>query len=68
MPIYEYKCKQCQNKFELRLGFSHDKKSVKCPKCGAEDPERVFSPFMTGGSGSSVNPSSDSSCSPSGFS
>jgi|WetSurMetagenome_2_1015567.scaffolds.fasta_scaffold746044_2 putative FmdB family regulatory protein len=69
MPIYEYKCKKCGEKFELRLGFFHDKKSLKCPKCGCEDPERVFSPFATSGSsdGSSYS-SSGSSCSSSSFS
>lgn len=67
MPIYEYKCKKCGNKFELRLGFNHDKKSIKCPGCNSQDPERIFSPFMTGAS--SRGPSSaGSSCSPGGFS
>jgi putative FmdB family regulatory protein len=68
MPIYEYKCKKCTEKFELRLGFSHDKKSVKCPKCGQEDPDRVFSPFMTGASSGGSYSSPGSSCSPGGFS
>ncbi len=47
MPIYEYKCKKCGDKFELRLGLFHNNKSVKCPKCGSDDPERVISSFMT---------------------
>ncbi len=68
MPIYEYKCKKCGVKFELRLGFSHDKKSLKCPHCGTEDPDRVFSPFATGGSSISSFSSSTSSCSSGGFS
>ena len=49
MPIYEYKCNKCGEKFELRLGFFHNKKSIKCPKCSSEDPERVYSPFITEG-------------------
>jgi putative FmdB family regulatory protein len=56
MPIYEYKCGKCGEKFELKLGILHRRKSVKCPKCGAEEPERVFHPFST-------DCSSDSSCS-----
>ncbi len=52
MPIYEYKCNKCGEKFEARLGFFHNKKSVKCPKCGQDDPERVFSPISTTGSSS----------------
>jgi putative FmdB family regulatory protein len=61
MPIYEYKCKKCAEKFELRLGFFHNKKSVKCPRCGGEDPERVFSPFLTDTSSSTGGGSCSSS-------
>jgi putative FmdB family regulatory protein len=56
MPIYEYKCKQCGEKFETRLNVFHNRTEVKCPKCGKDDPERVFSPFQTGSP-------ADSSCS-----
>ncbi len=62
MPIYEYKCQKCGEKFELRLGFFHNKKDIKCPQCGGEDPERVFSPFMSG-SGSGSDSGWHSSCS-----
>jgi putative FmdB family regulatory protein len=65
MPIYEYKCQNCGEKFELRLSISHDKKSLKCPKCGQADPERIFSPFQTGSSGGGSNCASPST---SGFS
>jgi putative FmdB family regulatory protein len=47
MPIYEYKCKKCGEKFDIRLGIFHSSKSVKCPKCGADEPERVFSPIAS---------------------
>ena len=67
MPIYEYKCKKCNKKFEMRLGFNHDQNAVKCPACNGTDPERVFSPFMTGASSRGTS-SASSSCSPGGFS
>jgi putative FmdB family regulatory protein len=68
MPIYEYKCKKCGEKFELRLGFFHNRKSLKCPTCGSEDPDRVFSPFAMGGSNQdSPKASSGNSCSPRSF-
>ncbi len=60
MPVYEYKCNKCGEKFELRLGFFHNKKSIKCPNCGDNEPERVFSSFST-------DSSRDSSCSPRNF-
>ena len=52
MPIYEYECKKCGEKFALRLGFFHSQKEIKCPKCGNEKPERILSGFATGGSAS----------------
>jgi putative FmdB family regulatory protein len=55
MPIYEYKCGKCGEKFEFKLSILHNKKSIKCPKCGAEDPERVYSPFTTDNSCSNEN-------------
>jgi putative FmdB family regulatory protein len=58
MPIYEYKCSKCGQKFELRLGFFHNKKDIKCTQCGAENPERLFSPFMTDSSSSAGSGSS----------
>ncbi len=35
MPLYEYQCKVCNDKFELRQKFSDPPASV-CPKCGGE--------------------------------
>jgi putative FmdB family regulatory protein len=35
MPVYEYECNACGDRFELRRKFSDD--PVKeCPKCGGE--------------------------------
>lgn len=33
MPIYEYECETCDDRFELIQKFS-DKPIKKCPKCG----------------------------------
>jgi putative FmdB family regulatory protein len=54
MPIYEYECEKCSDKFEYFLRWGADEKKVKCPKCGAENPKRVVSLF--------AGKSSDSSC------
>ena len=45
MPIYEYECGKCGEKFELRRSIADSDSEVKCPKCGAENPQRVFSVF-----------------------
>jgi putative FmdB family regulatory protein len=72
MPIYEYECCSCCDKFE-RLVFRSDE-PVNCPKCESENVQRVMSVcgFKSGGGGrdtgdngaaASRNTSSKSSCS-----
>ncbi len=45
MPIYEYRCEECNHRFEIiqRLGASSD--GLSCPGCGAPRLEKVFSTF-----------------------
>lgn len=50
MPIYEYECDKCREKFEKMRSFSDDDKDLKCPKCGAEHPKRSISLFNSSGS------------------
>jgi putative FmdB family regulatory protein len=45
MPVYEYQCNACDDRFELRRKFSDDPVS-KCPKCGGEVTKLISS---TGG-------------------
>jgi putative FmdB family regulatory protein len=33
MPIYEYVCPECNNRFEQMRPLSHSDKAVECPKC-----------------------------------
>ncbi|WP_298438724.1 zinc ribbon domain-containing protein [Geobacter sp.] len=33
MPLYEYQCTRCDNRFELRQKFS-DEPARECPSCG----------------------------------
>ena len=58
MPIYEYECPGCGERFELRRGINDSDSEIKCPKCGAENPRRVFSVFSTGSSSTSCLPNS----------
>ena len=49
MPLYEYRCRGCGERFEVlqRLGASGD--DVLCPRCGEEKPARVLSTFAARG-------------------
>ena len=39
MPLYDFSCRSCSNKFELLVL----KRTPACPKCGSEDLERLLS-------------------------
>ena len=67
MPIYEYRCNDCGNKFSRlqRVGASNE--GVQCPKCESETIERLLSSFASTSSAPDVACPSASSC-PSGFS
>ena len=51
MPIYEYECPKCHQRFELRRSFGEDG-SADCPNCH-EEARRCFSavPVIFKGSG-----------------
>jgi putative FmdB family regulatory protein len=46
MPIYEYRCTACEERFEEYLKLSTDP-APPCPKCGTATVERVWSAFFT---------------------
>lgn len=60
MPVFEYRCKKCEEEFE-QLVFSA-KETVECPKCGNVDNEKLISAFAsTHSHGSAASPTSCSS-------
>ncbi len=65
MPIYEYKCSDCESEFEILVRGKNEKK-LHCPQCGSENISRLFSSFgvsMGSSSQTSVSSSSSSACS-----
>jgi putative FmdB family regulatory protein len=55
MPIYEYRCGSCDERFE-ELVRSTDA-TVACPACGGAQVERLLSTFAgVGGSGAAAAP------------
>jgi len=64
MPIYEYRCKQCDAKFEKRVKLSTQAAEIECPKCGARRVEKAVSLFGTASSPLSGGPSHAAACGP----
>ena len=47
MPLYEYICRNCHNKFDQVLTIKErDTKKLQCPKCQSIDLEKVIEPFF----------------------
>lgn len=64
MPIYEYRCKRCQHKFDRLVPMGTEDSEIECPACHEKQAERALSLFGTSGSGSRSR--SASSCAPTG--
>ena len=44
MPMYEFKCKKCEGRFERAESISqHDKHKEKCPECGSKSIQNIVS-------------------------
>jgi len=51
MPLYDYRCRSCDERFEVRLGLDEARPTVSCP-AGHTDTVRLFSPVaITGRAG-----------------
>jgi putative FmdB family regulatory protein len=57
MPVYEYECSKCGEKFEQRRNVDDPDSEVTCPRCEAKGPRRLFSQFATGAPNSGCAPS-----------
>jgi putative FmdB family regulatory protein len=43
MPIFEFKCLECNEFFEILVMNQEDETEMRCPKCKAKNFERVLS-------------------------
>ncbi len=50
MPLYEYRCEKCGERFEKLRRMADADNDVVCPRCDAEEVERLLSSFATAGS------------------
>jgi len=65
MPIYEYVCSKCGEKFEKLTALADAHKTQECPKCGKMAGERILSAASLGSS--NVRGAGGGGCSPTGF-
>jgi putative FmdB family regulatory protein len=63
MPVYEYRCAECGEKFELFLRSATQKATLTCPKCGSSEVKKALSLFGVGGASGSSKTSA-ASCGP----
>ncbi len=47
MPIYEYKCLECNEEYEKFVSSINQEKEIKCPKCNSEKKIRKISKFLS---------------------
>ncbi len=67
MPIYEYRCSACGEKFEKLVRTTSGRVEVRCPNCDAAEVERQVSVFgFSGGTSVATSFRSASSCGPVG--
>lgn len=59
MPIFEYKCAKCKEKFEELVT---DQTQVMCPNCGSVEVNKLFSAFGYKSGSSFKSSKSGSSC------
>jgi putative FmdB family regulatory protein len=50
MPIYEFQCKKCGQKWELLISVEEYREDIRCEKCGGEM-KRVYNTFAIHGLG-----------------
>jgi putative FmdB family regulatory protein len=47
MALYEYKCSDCEERFELMRSISAADEPAKCPECGGTESQRLISTFAS---------------------
>jgi putative FmdB family regulatory protein len=61
MPLYEFRCRTCDQRFEVRRAMSDAAKIATCPD-GHDDTVRLLSSFATAGIASTKASSSAGGC------
>ena len=62
MPIYEYKCEDCDTKFEKLVRRADEAAEVNCPSCGQKHLSQQYSTFSARANGPSPSRSEAPAC------
>ena len=67
MPVYEYRCRDCNEEFEKLVRFGSDGSEIECPRCHSKHVEKKLSLFSSrsGGRGAASFRKA-TTCAPSG--
>jgi putative FmdB family regulatory protein len=62
VPLYEYRCRECGERFEVLQRIGQGGEELLCPRCGEPRPERVLSTFASTTGGREAAPASGGCC------
>lgn len=51
MPVFEYRCNECNTKFDVLHKSLNNQEEVVCPKCNSKDSKKLLSSFSASVSG-----------------
>ncbi len=57
MPIYEYLCLKCSNKFSMLQSLVPPAQNTECPKCASKDVKKLLSSFSCSSGSEGQGPS-----------
>jgi len=60
VPLYEYSCRSCDERFEVLQSMGADAGGLSCPECGGAELEKQHSTFS--GNASSSTPAAGEAC------
>lgn len=62
MPLYEYRCRECNHLFEVLQRMGEGAEGLICPKCSAGRVEKQLSTFAAASAGSSARTAAAGGC------
>jgi putative FmdB family regulatory protein len=67
MPIYEYRCRDCEHRFEILQRMGPGPEGLACPRCGADQLQKQYSTFASNTGEAAQRSSAACGCGPGAF-